>query len=166
MIGIRVFNRIFFFFSLFICSQSQSGNGENFEKAKITIDEKGNSTGDYNSPIAAIRNRIERMDSEHGAHQCIEELSSQMSQQNIQTPQVTIETEMNDNKSTPPSSFVTVIEVKETAPVNASASTLTECPEEPPTTPKILSKETKSFKCDDSPSAGQNVDVKRKIPPR
>lgn len=146
------------------------------EKSKITINETEVNDSEYDFSLAAIKSRVEKMNcaQEQGAlhHQCIDELSS-----HITNAQVENGVDKNNmvTANTTPSSFVTVIEVKESTPITIKAAAVTEdtfamaVEESPaksmPSTPEVANRSTKT---DDSmPTVSMaHLDVKRKVPPR
>lgn len=153
------------------------------EKAKITINETEVNDSDYDYSLAAIKSRVEKMNCtpEQGAlhHQCIDELSS-----HITSAQVENGVDKNSVVTTTstPSSFVTVIEVKESTPItvkpaaSAAGATLTAAGEDSvtfaeespaksmPSTPEVGNRSNKS---EDSFTASTvHLDVRRKVPPR
>lgn len=145
------------------------------EKSKITINEAEVIDSDYDFSLAAIKNRIEKMNcaQEHGAlhHQCIDELSSHF------TSGTQIENGADNNKSNivsstspapsvTPSSFVTVIEVKESTPISIEPLADDNAPEDSPSKPAVSNDTNRSTKSDDSFSSTIHLDVKRRVPPR
>lgn len=135
--------------------------------------------------MADLRNKIENQGALH--HQCIDELTShiRIAQQQQRTVEIAAKPEIEEKKSqstsrsVTPTSFVTVIEVKDSSPICSS-----------PTPPSIVSAtanvsgevaviSSPNHSIDDSSisenlsrsdesviSTVQNLEVKRKIPPR
>lgn len=150
------------------------------EKSKITINETEVDESDYDFSLAAIKSRVEKMTSaqEHGAlhHQCIDELSSHFTSGGGQVANGADNSKSNVVPASPtpsvtPSSFVTVIEVKESSPMmsmDAMASMVTEeqpVAEESPA--KVATGDlNRSSRSDDSFTSNVHLDVKRKVPPR
>lgn len=139
------------------------------EKSKITINETEVDESEYDFSLAAIKSRVEKMTSaqEHGAlhHQCIDELSSHLT-----SSQVANGADNNKSNVVPasPTSFVTVIEVKESTPMQSLEPMVTEEPVAEESPAKVatgdLNRSTRSD--DNSFTSNVQMDVKRKVPPR
>lgn len=133
--------------------------------------------------MAAIRNKVEKLNQsrEQGTlhhHQCIDELTLHLRNAQIKNADET-KTASSPTRSETPTSFVTVIEVKDTvevkdpSPINqttiATSQTTTsisiaEQPEPKEEIPVIAAAVEKSEERNTSPV--QNVEIRRKVPPR
>lgn len=151
--------------------------------------------------MATIRNNVEKLnqDREQGTlhhHQCIDELTSHLRNVQIQNAQSDDSKVVSPTRSETPTSFVTVIEVKDPSPIQShpsstSTSTSTSIsiaaatseivedikPEpsySPPALPQQDSNDEIQLDNKSSPAKNdennvqptQNIEVKRKIPPR
>lgn len=153
--------------------------------------------------MATIRNNVEKLnqDREQGTlhhHQCIDELTSHLRNIQIQNAQADDSKVVSPTRSETPTSFVTVIEVKDPSPIqshSSSTSTSTSTstsisiaaaaseivedikPEpsySPPALPQQDSNDEIQLDNKSSPAKNdennvqptQNIEVKRKIPPR
>lgn len=143
--------------------------------------------------MAAIRKKVEKLNQSreqgtHHHHQCIDELTSHLRSaaktSNVDEPKM-----VSPTRSETPTSFVTVIEVKDPAPSQASVATshpstsisvanesnevlkresVTSSPELQQRDSKHGSRSSmdKIFEENSISSANHNVEIKRKIPPR
>lgn len=139
------------------------------EKSKITINEAEVNDSDYDFSLAAIKNRVEKMNcaQEHGAlhHQCIDELSSHITSAQVENGADSKNATVSSTSSVTPSSFVTVIEVKESTPITVETAAEDVILEESPSKLAIVDA-NRSSRSDDSLSSTVHLDVKRKVPPR
>lgn len=173
-----VSENIYFLF----CFVRQNGiNSNSSESANVASDETEDSNYE-NSSMAKLRNKNESQGALH--HQCIDELTSHIrtAQQHravetASTPDVEEKKLQSSSRSETPTSFVTVIEVKDSSPICSSPtpapSSITNASGE------VAVISSPSHSLDDSSisetlsrsdesviSTVQNLEVKRKIPPR
>lgn len=175
----------FFFFHLsfsIFCFVSIRQNGisnSSSESANIAADVAENSNYENNS-MAELRNKNESQGALH--HQCIDELTSNIRiAQQQRSIEIVAKPECDERKSSQspsrsvtPTSFVTVIEVKDSSPVCSSPTpqstivpadvTVISSPSH--STDDSSISETLSRSDESVISTVQNLEVKRKIPPR
>lgn len=162
-------------------NSNSSGNGNSSESANVASDETEDSNYE-NSSMAKLRNKNESQGALH--HQCIDELTShirtaqqQRVVETVSTPDVEEKKLQSSSRSETPTSFVTVIEVKDSSP---NCSSPTPAPSSiTNATGEVAVISSPSHSLDDSSisetlsrsdesviSTVQNLEVKRKIPPR
>lgn len=133
-------------------------------------------SSEFANSMAAIRNKVEKLNQsrEQGTlhhHQCIDELTLHLRKAQIKNAEDT--KAVSPTRSETPTSFVTVIEVKDPSPIQTNIATspsttttsisIAEQPEPKEEIPVIAIVE----KCEErNTSPIQNVEIRRKIPPR
>lgn len=169
------------FFSSIFCFVSIRQNGiinSSSDSGNVAADVAENSNYENNS-MAELRNKNECQGALH--HQCIDELTSHIriaqQQRSVDVaakPEIDERKSQSPSRSVTPTSFVTVIEVKDSSPVCSSPT-----PQTTIVSADVAVISSPSHSIDDSSmsetlsrsdesviSTVQNLEVKRKIPPR